>query len=104
MQKKTVSPPVLIWVQKNSIMNFNEEVQLLINKFLNEVYKQMLSKRISKSKLAALVGVSPSYLSQVFQGKKPLTFTTLIKFQRALNIEFEIKAKPGTENTYVKVI
>ena len=80
-------------------MYFNEEVQLLINKFLHEMYKQMLLKRVNKSKLAALAGVSPSYLSQVFQGKKPLTFTMLIKFQRVLNIEFDIKIKSGTENT-----
>ena len=72
---------------------FDHELRMLMNKFLYEVYRQILHKRLSKSALASRLQVTPGYLSQVFHSKKPLTFEMLVKMQRILNIEFEIKAK-----------
>jgi plasmid maintenance system antidote protein VapI len=72
---------------------FNHELHMLMNKFLYEVYKHILNNRLSKSALASCLQVSPGYLSQIFHNKKPLTFEMLVKMQRTLNIEFEIKAQ-----------
>jgi len=80
--------------QKNENEALHHDMQLLMKKFLYEVYKQLRHKGLSKSALASQVGVTPGYLSQVFHSKKPLTFQLLIKFQQVLNIEFEIKVKP----------
>ena len=72
---------------------FDHELRTLMNKFLYEVYKQVRNNRLSKSALASRLQVTPGYLSQVFHSKKPLTFEMLVKMQRILNIEFEIKGR-----------
>jgi YesN/AraC family two-component response regulator len=69
------------------------EMQALMKKFLYEIHKQLRSKKITRSGLANHLAVSEAYLSQIFHSKKPLTFKTLAKCQRALHIDFEIRAK-----------
>lgn len=71
----------------------DHQIELLTKKFLYEVYKQILIKKLSNAQLAELLQVSPGYLSQLFHSKKPLTFAMLVRFQQALHIEFEIKIR-----------
>jgi plasmid maintenance system antidote protein VapI len=80
--------------QKRERDEFDHEKEMLMKRFLYEVFKIIRGKKFSKSQLAQLLDVSPGYLSQVFHNKKPLTFDMLIKIQRVLKIEFEIKARP----------
>ena len=72
----------------------DHQVELLMKKFLYEVYKQMRIKKLNRTNLAALLQVSPGYLSQLFHGQKPLTFPLLARLQQVLHIEFEINARP----------
>ncbi len=58
--------------------------------FLSRIEWVLEEKATSKKALAKEINVSPSYLSQVFRGDKPLNFITLAKIQRALGIQFEI--------------
>jgi transcriptional regulator with XRE-family HTH domain len=50
-------------------------------------------KIIKNKELASKLGVSPSYITQLFNGDKLLNFTMLAKLQRVFNVTFEIKAK-----------
>ncbi|OQP58137.1 hypothetical protein A3860_07365 [Niastella vici] len=75
----------------------DHQIDLLTKKFLYEVYKQIRIKKMRRAELAALLQVSPGYLSQLFHNKKPLTFTMLVRFQQALHIEFEIKTRSHDE-------
>ena len=79
--------------QKRDKDEFDHEKEMLMKKFLYEVFKIIQSKKFSKSQFAQLLDVSPGYLSQVFHSKKPLTFVMLVKIQQVLQIEFEIKAR-----------
>jgi transcriptional regulator with XRE-family HTH domain len=63
---------------------------MLMAKFLSEIEQQQKLKDIDRKTLAALIGTSPSYLTQVFRGDKPLNFKTLAKIQAVLNIRFEV--------------
>ena len=63
---------------------------LLMAKFLSEIEQQQKLKDIDRKTLAKLIGTSPSYLTQVFRGDKPLNFKTLTKIQTVLNIRFEL--------------
>ena len=71
-----------------------KEIDILSKKFLYEIYKQARSKKLNRKELATLLQKSPGYLSQLFHSKKPLTFEMLIRFQQALQIEFNITIKP----------
>jgi transcriptional regulator with XRE-family HTH domain len=70
------------------------EAHLLMFRFLSEVEKNYPEGRIPKNKdLASKLGVSSSYITQVFKGEKLLNFKMLAKLQKALDITFEIRAK-----------
>ena len=79
--------------QKRDKDELENEKEMLMKRFLYEVFRIIRGKQLSRTQFAQLLDVSPGYLSQVFHNKKPLTFEMLIKIQRVLQIEFEIKAR-----------
>jgi hypothetical protein len=90
----------------DSIFSFEKEddqievdANLLMAKFLSEVQKIADQNGVNRKVLASLINSSPSYLTQIFRGQKPLNFTTLAKFQRALDFKFEINIKGHDKNT-----
>lgn len=75
---------------------------ILMAKFLSEIEQQQKIKAIDRKTLAAMIGTSPSYLSQVFRGDKPLNFKTLAKIQAVLNIRFEVSVINSNEVIFNK--
>ena len=73
------------------------EAQMLAFRFLSEIERYQELQGINKKELAKQIGKSPSYITQLFRGSKPLNFDTLAKMQRVLNIQFNITAKPAFE-------
>jgi transcriptional regulator with XRE-family HTH domain len=65
---------------------------MLMAAFLSEIEQIQVSKNINRKRLAELIKTSPSYLTQVFSGDKPLNFWTIAKIQNELNVRFEVKA------------
>ena len=83
--------------------DIEHETQMLMFRFLSEIEQIAESQGIKKRKdLADLVGVSAGYLTQLFRGNKKLNFETVAKFQKALNIVFEIKANNAFPSVSVK--
>jgi len=68
------------------------ETRLLMYRFLSEVEKISEERGISRKELAQMIGTSPSFVTQLFQGTKTVNLTTLAKFQKALNFNFRIEA------------
>lgn len=66
--------------------------QMLMYRFLSEVERLMDERKISKKELAAKIGVSASYITQLYRGTKPLNMETLAKMELALDFRFDIKA------------
>ena len=67
------------------------EASVLMLYFMAEIENIQKVKGIDRKTLANMIGTSPSYLTQIFSGNKPLNFKTLAKIQKALNIRFEVK-------------
>lgn len=86
-----------------SFENENDQIEVdanvLMAKFLSEVQKIADQNGVNRKVLASLVNSSPSYLTQIFRGQKPLNFVTLAKFQRALDFKFEINIKGHDKST-----
>ena len=81
--------------QLNSIsdaFNLELETEMIQIRFMSEVERLMVEKSISKTKLALLIGTSPSFITQLFQGNKKLNLETIAKFQNALDYKFRIDA------------
>lgn len=80
------------------------ESYLLMASFLSEIELILEKRRVTKANLAMQVGTSPSYLTQVFNGDKPLNFVTLAKIQKALNIQFVTRVYCKESNSASKKI
>lgn len=75
---------------------------LLMASFLSEIELILEKRRLTKANLATQIGISPSYLTQVFKGDKPLNFVTLAKIQKALDIQFVTRVYSKSGNSVVK--
>ena len=80
----------------NDKEELEHEARMIMFRFLSELEAINDSGiSIKKKELAEKLGVSPSYITQLFNGNKLLNFTLLAKIQEAFNITFEIKARPN---------
>jgi transcriptional regulator with XRE-family HTH domain len=71
----------------------DHEAHMIMFRFLSELEEYHDSaKNLKKNELAAKLGVSPSYITQLFKGDKLLNFTMLAKIQKAFDLTFKIKA------------
>lgn len=61
--------------------------------FLSEVEKTSARKGWTRKKLAAEIGTSPSYLTQLFRGDRLLNFKTIAKIEQALGIRFTLRTE-----------
>src|SRR5690554_6362228 len=67
------------------------DAKVLMFRFLEIVEEERKQKNFSRKDLAESMGVSPAFVSQLFNGDKLLNLVHLAKLQKALGIEFEIK-------------
>lgn len=72
------------------------EAKMLMFRFLREIGNiSQTGFALKKNELAVKLGVSPSYITQLYNGTKLMNFTLLAKLQKAFNINFEIIARPN---------
>lgn len=79
-----------------SFRNEEEEVEheayMIMFRFLSELEKLSSGDHpLKKNELAKKLGVSPSYITQLYNGSKLINLNTLAKIEKAFNISFEIK-------------
>lgn len=78
-------------IDDKELVAFNAKmIQLDFIQMLDGILKD---KDISYAVLANKLGVSKSYISQLYSAKKKINLTTLSKLCKILDIEFEIKPK-----------
>ncbi len=72
----------------------DHEAHMIMFRFLSEIDEnQLTGSKLKKKELASRLGVSPSYITQLYNGDKLLNFTMLAKIQKVFDITFEIKAR-----------
>jgi len=67
------------------------ETRLFMYRFLSEIDRITSERGINRKELAALAGTSPSYMTQLFQGKKIINLQMLTRIKKALNIDFKVE-------------
>jgi len=70
---------------------------VLQDRFISEVDVLMEQHNLNKKELAKKLGVSSSFITQVFKGKKFMNFSNLAKLQEVFNIEFKIQTVSRVE-------
>ncbi len=79
------------------------EAKMIMFRFLSELEKLNSEKPVRKKELAKAIGVSASYITQLYRGDKLINLLTLAKLQETYDITFEIKAKANSENYLAEV-
>lgn len=69
------------------------ETRMVQFRFLSEIDRLMDERNFSKKELAKAIGTSPSYITQLFKGTKPLNLETIAKFQKIFGVKFDVEAK-----------
>jgi hypothetical protein len=87
---------------KSSKEEIKHEAQMLMFRFLTETQKYQDLQGVNRKSLASKIKTSASYLTQLFRGDKPLNFITLAKFQKSLNIKYEVVAVPNSTEVSIE--
>jgi len=77
---------------KNITYEVKHLTQMLMYRFLSEIERITDERSISRKDLANKIGVSASYLTQLYRGVKPLNIETLAKIEFVLDFRFDVKA------------
>ena len=72
--------------------DLEHDTKMIMYRFLSEVERISVEKGLNRKELAALIDISPSYLTQLFRGNKIINLQTIAKFQKVFDLTFEIKA------------
>ncbi len=91
------------------ILNFEDrssrlehDSKIIMFKFLSHVENEMLHRNMTKRELADELGISASFVTQLFRGSKTINLLTLAKIQEIFGIEFSISAISGTKSSTIK--
>jgi len=63
--------------------------------FTNAMLTRMRQIGVSRSKLAANIGVNPAYISKILRGDTNFSLETMVKIATALESEFRCHLQPG---------
>jgi len=78
----------------NEEEEIEHEAYMIMFRFLSELENlNSGSKPLKKKELAQKLGVSSSYITQLFNGTKLINLITLAKIEREFNVIFEVKAR-----------
>lgn len=79
--------------------NYKTKLNALVlqDRFISEIDQLMDDSNLSQKELAEKISVTPSFINQVFKGRKFLNFLNLSKIQEVFNIEFKIQALSKAE-------
>ena len=75
------------------------DANVLMFQFLSIIETKCEELGLNRKQLAAKVGTSASYITQLFRGDKFVNMITLAKFQKALGLEFKIAEKKSYEES-----
>jgi len=78
----------------NKEEEIEHEAYMIMFRFLSELENlNSGNKPLKKKELAQRLGVSSSYITQLFNGSKLINLVTLAKIEREFNVTFDVKAR-----------
>lgn len=66
--------------------------KIIMMKFLQAMEKSMGKNKLNKKTLANILGISPSYVTQLYNGDKLINLEMIARIEQAFGIEFKVQA------------
>lgn len=73
--------------------------KIIMMKFLQAMEKSMGKNKLNKKTLAGILGISPSYVTQLYNGDKLINLEMIARIEKAFGIEFKVQAVRKTSLT-----
>jgi plasmid maintenance system antidote protein VapI len=70
----------------------NHRAKIIMMKFLHEMGKSLGKQTLKKKELATILCVSPSYVTQLYNGDKLINLEMIARIEKAFGIEFKVQA------------
>ncbi|MBL0912098.1 MAG: helix-turn-helix transcriptional regulator [Bacteroidia bacterium] len=78
---------------ENEPVSDRDRAEMLSFRFISEIDRLMERDDMSKKELAALLGTSASYITQLFKGDKLLNMEILARIELVFKVQFGIEAR-----------
>ncbi len=66
--------------------------KIIMMKFLQAMEISMGKNKLNKKTLAGMLGISPSYVTQLYNGDKLINLEMIARIEQAFGIEFKVQA------------
>ena len=66
--------------------------KIIMMKFLQAMEISMGKNKLNKKTLASMLGISPSYVTQLYNGDKLINLEMIARIEQAFGIEFKVQA------------
>jgi transcriptional regulator with XRE-family HTH domain len=93
------------WLQKKIEEfkdDFDYKLESLILNITEKISKRMSEKKINRSSLAGLLGVSPPAVTKILNGNSNFTLKTLLSISDALDMNLAVNFEPKAHTFLVK--
>jgi ribosome-binding protein aMBF1 (putative translation factor) len=105
LKKYDINPDFFHLFQfENEKDELKHNTQMIMFRFLSEIEKLAESEGMNRKDLALAIGVSPSFLTQLYRGTKTLNLETIAKFEMYFKVNFMINAKPLEKKAKVRKV
>jgi ribosome-binding protein aMBF1 (putative translation factor) len=82
---------------RTSDEKIEQEAMMLAAQFLHDISRTMEARNMRLKDLAELLGVSKSYVTQIFRGDKLPNFKFMAKVQMMLDVKFKVSVTLNPE-------
>jgi ribosome-binding protein aMBF1 (putative translation factor) len=89
---------------ENEKDELKHNTKIIMFRFLIEIEKLAEAEGMNRKDLALAIGVSPSFLTQLYRGAKTLNLETIAKFENLFKVNFMITAKPFEKKAKVRKV
>jgi transcriptional regulator with XRE-family HTH domain len=93
LKKEKNNPWNEILAADNEEEAIEQDAQMIMFRFLSEIERFQKMENVNRKTLAEKIKTSASYITQLFRGDRPLNILSVAKMGKALNIEFDIRAR-----------
>jgi ribosome-binding protein aMBF1 (putative translation factor) len=89
---------------ENEKDELKHNTKIIMFRFLIEIEKLAEAEGMNRKDLALAIGVSPSFMTQLYRGTKTLNLETIAKFEMYFKVNFMINAKPLEKKAKVRKV
>lgn len=91
-------------LKKNDSEEISHRKRMIMYRFLSEIERISEERNLNQKQIANMIGVTPSYLTQLYRGSKVINLETIAKLEHVLKVTFSISAKSDEKTNFMEFV